>query len=365
MPSGPTAAASVPANSPAPQNRSSATSPGRGRSTSSTAALSASAAPGCTCQNAPALTRQDRPAACWRRDPRPLSVVSLPPRPAASTVSASPPSPLSSAPGAPGAPGAPALGGTGATITARSPDAGDTTTSTDRAGAQSRPVTARARTSGWAIGQSPTSTTSWDRCASSPAVPPAPTENLTLVRQPSPSSSPATGSTVTSRSSPAMRLSCSRTTSALNRRWAARSACCQSQPPQPPGWACGHRGATRSAEACSTSTASARANEAVASVTLARTRSPGRACRTNTTRPSLSLATHQPPCATPDTSRSSTSTVAPASITLPAGSAGPGAAPESLMACPSEPVCRPGVMCAQWGDYRVGQRIHWRRPCIS
>src|SRR5262249_57370299 len=81
------------------------------------------------------------------------------------------------------------------TIPARSPEAGDTATSTDLAGAQPRPVTSAARTSGCAIGQSPTSTTSCERCASSPAVPPGPTENLTLVRQPRPPQPPPTAAT--------------------------------------------------------------------------------------------------------------------------------------------------------------------------
>src|SRR6266480_3909851 len=52
---GPTAGASTPANSPAPQYRSSATSPGRGSSAVVTASVRASAAPGWTCQKPPAL----------------------------------------------------------------------------------------------------------------------------------------------------------------------------------------------------------------------------------------------------------------------------------------------------------------------
>ena len=119
-PSGPTRAASAPANSPAPQNRSSATSPGRGRSVPSTASVSVSAAPGWTCQNAPALTRHERPAACcW------------------------------SGPGA---------ASEGVRSTARSPAAGDTTTSTDVA-SHRRLVTSAASTRGCAIGQSPMSIT--------------------------------------------------------------------------------------------------------------------------------------------------------------------------------------------------------------
>ena len=55
-----------------------------------------------------------------RREPRPLSVVSRPPRPAASTVSASPPRPPPATPRAPGAPGAPTPGGAGVTSRGRS-----------------------------------------------------------------------------------------------------------------------------------------------------------------------------------------------------------------------------------------------------
>ena len=51
-------AASTPANSPAPQYRSSTLSPGFGSSAATTAAVRVSAAAGCTCQNPPALTRQ-------------------------------------------------------------------------------------------------------------------------------------------------------------------------------------------------------------------------------------------------------------------------------------------------------------------
>ena len=97
-------------------------------------------------------------------------------------------------------------------------------------------------------------------------------------------------------------------TAALSARWAGSDACCQSQPPQPPGWAFGHGGSTRSGEASRTSIASARANRDVTSVTRASTRSPGSACRTNSTGRPSGLATHQPPWAT---SMAVTSTVWP------------------------------------------------------
>src|SRR5215472_2870869 len=132
----PTASASAPANRPAPQYRSSATSPALGPSEPSTAAASASAAPGWTCQNAPAPTRQPRPAAASRRLPRPDSLVSPLPRPAARTVSARRPSFWT------------------ATVTARSPELGEATTSTARASRQFSRVTFAEFTSGWAIGES-------------------------------------------------------------------------------------------------------------------------------------------------------------------------------------------------------------------
>ncbi len=122
-----------------------------------------------------------------------------------------------------------------ATITARWPDPGATATSTKTVPGQRRPVTAAASTRGCAIGQSLIGMTSCERCLRRPATPSWPTANFTLVRQPSPSWSPGTGSTVTSRSMPAMRRSCWRTTAAFRSRWAGRLACCQSQPPQPPG----------------------------------------------------------------------------------------------------------------------------------
>ena len=68
-------------------------------------------------------------------------------------------------------------------------------------------------------------------------------------------------STVTRRSRPASRRSCSATRSSLRARWAGRETCCQSQPPHPPGPACGQGATTRSGEGSMTSTASARKKE--------------------------------------------------------------------------------------------------------
>ena len=97
---------------------------------------------------------------------------------------------------------------------------------------------------GWAIRQSAISMIWCDRWARNPAAPSRLTANLTLVRQPSPgaagpslapSPSPGSASTVTGQSIPAMRRSCWRTTDALSSRCRGSAACCQSQPPHPPG----------------------------------------------------------------------------------------------------------------------------------
>ena len=112
-----------------------------------------------------------------------------------------------------------------------------------------------------------------------------------------------TASPAAERSTPPMRRSCSRRTSAFIRRCRAGVTCCQSQPPQRPGPAYGHGGTTRSGEAASTSTASARQNRLARAVTRAWTRSPGNACRTKMTRPSW-RATQLPPGATGPTSSS-------------------------------------------------------------
>ena len=136
-------------------------------------------------------------------------------------------------------------------ITARSPDPVATTASTEAVAGQRRAGRPRSVRAGWVIRHSPMSTTSCERCARSPATPSGRTANCTRVRQPRPgrcdpsgasSSSPGSASTVTSRSRPASRLSCWRITAALSDRWAGSAACCQSQPPQPPGAACGHGG---------------------------------------------------------------------------------------------------------------------------
>ena len=153
-----------------------------------------------------------------------------------------------------------------------------------------------------------TSSRSWERCRCRPGRPSAPTANETRVRQPRPSGAPGTSSTTHLALDPRRaRRSCSATRAALSSRWRGRATCCQSQPPHRPGRAYGHGGSTRSGEASSTSTASARRYLVTACVTRARTRSPGTAWRTNTTRPSGARATHAPPAAAAPTSSSSSS----------------------------------------------------------
>ena len=223
-----------------------------------------SAAPGCTCQKPEPETCQVRPAA--------------------SSVSRCGPS----------AKVAPSR-----VVTSRScSPVEDTIDSTTRASGHSVSVTAGR--DGWAIRQSSTATTSCERCLRRPGDPAGATAHCTRVRQSSPSSgSPGpTLSTVTSTSSPASRCSCSATTAALSLRWAGSATCWKSQPPHRSGPANGHGGVTRSSEASSTSTASARRNRSPSwpSVTSTTTRSPGSACRTKTTTPSC-RATTKPPCA--------------------------------------------------------------------
>ncbi|OPZ52165.1 MAG: hypothetical protein BWY91_02427 [bacterium ADurb.BinA028] len=215
----------------------------------------------------------------------------------------------------------PAAAGIGTTTTAPPPEGA--TTSTAFAPDQSSASTPLASTRGSAIGHCMIGRTACERVGRSPARPARSTANSTLVRQPKPSTSPGTGSTSTERSMPASRHSCSATTAPLSRRWAARSTCCQSHPPHPPGPAWRHTGSTRSADGERTSTASARRKRSSLppSVTFARTRSPGKVCRTKTTRPSC-RATQKPPWATGPTSTSKTSPTSD-SPRGPAGLRGP------------------------------------------
>ncbi len=73
-----------------------------------------------------------------------------------------------------------------------------------------------------------------------------------------------------------LRESCSAITAALSSRCSVPSACWKSQPPQPPGWKCGHGASTRRGSARSTSITSPRQNEPFfASVDPTTARSPG------------------------------------------------------------------------------------------
>src|SRR5665647_3510873 len=137
------------------------------------------------------------------------------------------------------------------------------------------------------IRQSSMGITSWLWCGCNPAAPAASMANSVLVRQRIPSSAPGSASTSTSTSRPARRLSCSTTTAALSSRWYVSSQCCQSHPPHLPGPANRQGGTTRCSEGSSTSTASPSRNRSLGAPAVIRTLtvSPGRACRTNTTRP--------------------------------------------------------------------------------
>ena len=256
------------------------------------------------------------------------------------------------------------------TATLSGASAPPTAASTAAAPVQSWPGMSSARMPSWAIGQSPMSITSCERCPRRPATPSGPTANWTRVRQPSPGAapgaagsgeSPGSGSTVTPRSMPARRRSCWAMTAALSARWAGRDACCQSQPPQPPGRACRHGALTRSGEARRTSTASARANFDVTSVTRATTRSPGNACRTNITGRPSGLATHQPPCATSSMSTSTSWPTEYGLLVLAAGTAAlptvPGRLRSGLPAC----VFPPDLT----GEAAAARRSGWPSPSAA
>ena len=209
---------------PAPRPRAAA------RSTSSTAPASASAAPGWTCQNAPALTRQVRPAALWCRCRRRAARSARRPR----GTSTGPVLLAAGRGGRRGAPGrraarSPATAPLGApppagvTIAARSPRPGDVTAATTRA----RPAAPgdpgrrdqRVRDRAGPDRRSPRVT---GACAARRRRRAAP-RTWTRVRQPSPSASPGSGSTVTSRSRPAIRRSCWPDHRGLERRCAAEA----------------------------------------------------------------------------------------------------------------------------------------------
>ena len=114
----------------------------------------------------------------------------------------------------------------------------------------------------WRSGTVRSARVSWLRCRWRPTVPssstakphPGPPPQAVRERRAPPRPPPR-------RSRPASRESCSATRSSFSRRWAGRATCWKSHPPHRPGPAWGHGGATRSGDASSTSTASARRNE--------------------------------------------------------------------------------------------------------
>ena len=145
---------------------------------SSTAATTASAACGWTCQNASAGRSHSRPAACSWAVPLPSAGCRTPSNSSAACTS----------------------------------PAASRTISTSAVGVHSRSSTGRSAP-GAAIGQSPTGSTSWLRCARRPGRPSSVTAIRIRVRQSR--GPPGSSSTVTSRSIPARRESCSATTDRL------------------------------------------------------------------------------------------------------------------------------------------------------
>src|SRR3954452_7481872 len=286
-PASPAAGASAPPNRPAPAYRSSTVSPGRTSAKPATAATRASAAAGCTCQNPVPSTSQSRPPA--RRSARETGSSGSSPPGRTTRLDVGCPRRYSLV-----------------VVTAQ---VESIETYTAPAPGQRRCSTAAAAGS-TVIGQSSRTTTSWERCRRSPDAPERSTAKRARDRQRS--GPPGSSSTVTATSwSPARRANSSRTTAALSVRCSAGSTCCQSHPPQRPGPLYGQGRSTRAGEGSRTSIASARQNPGWrSSVTRTTTRSPGRLCRTKTTRPSW-RATQWPPCATAPTVTSNSVPVHP------------------------------------------------------
>src|SRR5436190_6426642 len=104
-----------------------------------------------------------------------------------------------------------------------------------------------------------------------------------------------------------MRRRASTTMAAFSWCCACTATCCHWQPPQPAATN-GHGGSTRSGDATSMSTARARRKSLRSAVTAARTRSPGMAPSTKTTRPSGPRPMASPPAATAVASSSTVGT---------------------------------------------------------
>ena len=153
--------------------------------------------------------------------------------------------------------------------------------------------------------------TSWLRWARSPARPSSSTASRTRCRQPSgPPGSSSTGDVAVDPGEPLQLLGAARrlpARAASARRDVLQVAATAATRARPRAG----RGSTRPGAPSSTATASARQNPPpLSSVTTARTRSPGSACRTNTTRAVVAeRATQCPPWATAPTCSSSTRSV--------------------------------------------------------
>ena len=218
----PTASASAAANRPTPAYRSRARSPGRAGRPSRTASTKVRRRPG-----APARSRGPR------RRPR-----------AASARRRAPASSRRPARASPGRPGR-------ATTTASGSPTDGATVSTAPTPGQSPSVTRSRSMPGAAMRQWSIATTSWERCRRRPGPPlgvdreldaGAPVEPVRRRRAPARRRRRRRGA---GQPVPAARA----TTSALSARCAGSATCWKSQPPQSPGPAYGHGGATRSGEA--------------------------------------------------------------------------------------------------------------------
>ncbi len=147
--------------------------------------------------------------------------------------------------------------------------------------------------------------TTCERWARSPAPPRASTANWTRVRQPSPGARPVPrlvtrqgldGDRAVDAGQAPELLADDRRLDAPAGLAATRAASRSRR--SRPGGRNGTAPSTRSGDGSRTRTASARAKRDVTSVTRATTRSPGSACRTNSTGSPSGRATHQPPWAT-------------------------------------------------------------------
>ena len=245
---------------------------------------SASAAAGCTCQKPVPSTSQSRPPA-RSPDPRPVPRARRRRPPPAGRRRR----PRARRSGGPA--GRRRQRPTGRSLTAR-PRPRPRPASAGRRRPRPRPRPS-------AIGQSSTGTTSCERCRRRPVRPAGRPRTAARERQPQRPAGQRLhgdgGRRAARPAGPAAR----RTTAALSARCASGVTCCQSQPPHRPGPVCGQGGSTRSGDGVQhpDRVGPAEARRRGPRSPARRTRSPGSACRTNTTRPSC-RATQCPPCAT-------------------------------------------------------------------